>query len=94
LIIIDALEVNLLPFLKQNARQTGVIMQERNSDEQSTSDAGMTAAARDLHDALQTNDIKGIAAALKAAYELCESGSSDEDQKTPEPHSYDAQKED
>ncbi len=81
----------MLPFLNKKAAQTGVIVKQRAPDEkpegeQEDPKAGMRAAARDLHDAIQASDIGGIAAALQAAFELAESQPHEEAD-----HSFDAQ---
>lgn len=69
----------MLPFLKQNKKQdSGISMgyQTPSSQEPKSDDSeGLEAAARDLHSAVQSGDIKKIAAALKAAFEICDSSS-------------------
>lgn len=77
----------MLPFLK--LKQTGVadvIMKNRTPDSETekSEDSSLDTCAQDLINAIHAKDVKGVAAALKAAM----------DDSSPEPHSYDAQKED
>jgi hypothetical protein len=70
----------MLPFLKNKQKQqTGVIVQVRAKDDadkpESEDDpkAAMKSAAQDLHDAIKSGDIDGIASALQSAFELADS---------------------
>ncbi len=67
----------MLPFLKTRKQDAGISTVYRASDESKPEEkddaSGLHAAAGDLHKAIQSNDIKGIAAALKAAFEICDS---------------------
>jgi hypothetical protein len=67
-----------LPFLKKFA-QPGVSVSIRKPDEESAKEElkeglpeGLEAAASDLLDAIEAKDIKRIAAALQAAFEISE----------------------
>lgn len=64
----------MLPFLKPRAKNSGIATVYRAPDEGKESEGsdleGLHAAADDLHKAIQANDIKAIAAALKAAFEI------------------------
>ena len=62
--------------------------------EQDDSSAGIDSAAKDLIQAIQAQDVKAVAQALQAAYDICESGESEDSESDIEPHSYDSQKED
>lgn len=70
-------------------------MREPDESEESK-DSGseaIEAAAQDLIQAIQAQDVKAAAKALQAAYDICESSDSESDSEI-EPHSYDSQKED
>lgn len=66
--------MSLLPFLKRT-QEAGVQMpvpsETREPDKGSDSE-GLHAAAEDLMNAVHAKDIKAIASALKAAFELCD----------------------
>ena len=65
----------MLPFLKRNkdASASGPVDSiKREPDEGAEYDA-LEAAAEDLSRAIDAKDIKGMAAALRAAFELCDS---------------------
>lgn len=65
----------MLPFLKkvQDAGAAGPVEAvERKPDEESDYDA-LESAAEDLISAIHSKDVKGAAAALRAAFELCDS---------------------
>lgn len=86
-----------LPFL-QKKKIAGVIISHRKPDEASqeqnpNDDSGLEACASDLIDAIQSQDTKRAAAAIRAAFEVLESEEEDEGDEAPEPHSYDAQNE-
>lgn len=87
----------MLPFLaKQKHQSAGVIMKTRKPDEtsektdESGDDAGLEAAAHDLHSAVHSGDIKGIASALRAAFEILDSMPHEEG---PHTNDYDSQNE-
>lgn len=61
----------MLPFLKKS-KQVGVIVEQRKPDKPSEN-SEMDACASDLLSAIEAKDIKGIAAALKAAHDLADS---------------------
>lgn len=81
----------MLPFIKkkQASRQTGVIIENRAEEqpEQDLSGAAIEACAMELIIALHTKDVKAVAEALKNAFEILESGESNE----ASPHTYEAQ---
>lgn len=84
-------EARILPFLAKKTQQSGLIVQERQPDEKSEGtdeDAGMHAAAKDLMDAVHAKDIKRVAEALRAAFQIADSEPHNEG-----PHTYDAQNE-
>ena len=65
----------MLPFLKKNQEASVYLEEEhkkRESDEESDYDM-LESAAEDLLSAIQSRDIKAIASALKAAFEMCDS---------------------
>ncbi len=66
----------MLPFLRK-PKASGLIVEQRKSDIPSEP-SEMDAAAADLLSAIESKDIKGIAAALQAAFELAESMPHDE----------------
>ena len=87
----------MLPFLKRKDQQTaGLIIKHRQPDqhsesiEESDESAAHEACARDLLQAIESKDIKGIAEALQSAFEIMDSEPHKEG-KHIEPHSYDAQ---
>jgi hypothetical protein len=68
----------MLPFLKKNISQPGMITQQRSPDssletEEDDSGAGISAAAQDLIDAVHAKDSAGVASALKAAFDILDS---------------------
>jgi hypothetical protein len=72
-----------LPFLKtKNKHQTGLIVQTRASDaSQEPEDHGdhaIEACAQDLINAIHAKDMKGVAAALRAAIEMIKDEPQDE----------------
>lgn len=82
----------MLPFLKQK-KSTGVIVNSYNSsgikregDTSPGSDEGLLICAKDLIKAINSNSALGVAAALKAAFEICESELHQEGEET---NSYD-----
>ncbi len=64
----------MLPFLKKQVKhQSGLLMKTRPSDMPSEeSDSDLDKYAKDLVDAVHTNDIQGVSAALKAAFACLE----------------------
>lgn len=64
----------MLPFLKKQVKhQSGLIMKTRPSDEAAPEgESSLDLAAKDLLHAVQAQDIKSIAAALKSAFECLE----------------------
>lgn len=65
-----------LPFIKKVRRESGVAMQYRTPDESKSSEVesdGLELAAEDLIKASSSGDKKGVAAALRAAFEILES---------------------
>lgn len=80
----------MLPFLANNRKQqAGVIIQERKPDEKpndSEDMSGIEACAQDLMDAMKSSDVKKAAAALRAAFELCDMEPHEEG-----PHTFEAQ---
>lgn len=73
----------MLPFLAPR-KQAGVIIAKRIGDkteplhEEGEHEPGLMAAAEDLISAVHAKDAKGVASALKAAHEVCESYPSDD----------------
>lgn len=61
----------MLPFLKRS-RQVGVIVEQRKADRPEEA-SEMEACAQDLLSAIEAKDVKGIASALQAAFELADS---------------------
>jgi hypothetical protein len=80
----------LLPFLKKKpAAAVGVIVKTRTPDEkpeqdQDDSSAGIEACAHDLLTAIEAKDVKGIADALQAAFEIADSQPHEEGEHTNE----------
>lgn len=93
--IVPQSEVFLLPFLKSKQAQTaGLIVKTRAPDEkpegqEDDSSAAIHSCASALITALHARDTKGVADALKDAFDIL--GSMPEDSEHTEPHSYDAQ---
>ncbi len=70
----------MLPFLKPQAKQTGVAVAMRKPDgggmeapHDDDKDAGLHAASEDLIRALNAKDAHGVSAALRAAFEILDS---------------------
>lgn len=74
-----------LPFLKMKP-QTGVATEIRPSDYQDEpkEDNGLEACAQDMINAFNSNDAKGLAAAIKAAFEICDTYPHEEGEHTNE----------
>ena len=89
------LEVKLLPILKNNAKQTGVMVKNRKPDspeKQPSKNEDLEVCAKDIMHAINTKDIKGLAEAIRAAFQVLESEPHEEGPHIEsEPHSYDAQ---
>jgi len=88
----------LLPFLKrkEGIATGGILVKNRTPDEHTEQDkddtsAGHEACARALLNAINANDVKGIADALYDAFTLMDSEPHEEGPH--EPHSYESQKE-
>ena len=65
----------MLPFLKRNqeaSASTSLETQERKPDEGTEEFDSMESAAQELVDAVHAKDVKAVAAALRAAFELME----------------------
>lgn len=65
----------MLPFLKQELEGSTAVKEDpvkRKPDDDSDYD-GLQAAADDLIQAIANGDSKGVAAALRAAFDLCDS---------------------
>ena len=71
---------HILPFLKHKPQVAGIMTIERKPDQdtETQDDSGMMAAAQDLSNAIHSKDIKAIAAALRAAFEILETQPHDE----------------
>lgn len=86
-----------MPFLKKRDKQmtSGLSIKTRTPDktEENQEHAGIHACAQDLMTAIHANDVKGVADALKAAFEIADKAPHEEGPHT-NPHSYDDQKED
>lgn len=65
----------MLPFLKkdQEASAAGPVESIRREPDEGADYDVLESAAEDLATAIHAKDIKGIAAALRAAFELCDS---------------------
>lgn len=63
----------MLPFLKRKPTPAPTVV-NRKPDEpgEPTEDQGLSSCARDLIEAVHNRDEKGVAAAIKAAFEICE----------------------
>lgn len=97
-----------LPFLKHknDSGIAGMLIAKRKPDgagmsspspaetetEESKDSDGIDSAASDLIVAVHARDSKAVAAALRAAFEICDSEPHEEGEHT-NPHSYDAQNE-
>lgn len=87
----------LLPFLKkkQDSANTGLIIQTRAPDEpaeseEDNSSAGIESCAHALINAVHAKDAKAAAMAIKDAFDILESGESEEDAYSSK-HDYDSQ---
>ena len=83
----------MLPFLKKAKESSGanLIIKTREPDQapdESQDSSAIESAAQDLMSAIQVGDVKAVASALQAAYEMC---ASEPDGDEASPHSYDAQ---
>lgn len=94
------MEANLLPFLKKSKESSGsnLIIKTREPDisessEEISDSSAIESAAQDLISAIKADDVKAVAAALQAAFEMCDSLPHEEGEHTnePSPHSYDSQ---
>lgn len=77
---------------------SGLIIKNRAPDQkpeenQEDKDAAIHACASDLIEAVHAKDIKRAAEAMRSAFEILEKMPHDEAEHKPEPHSYDAQRE-
>lgn len=65
----------MLPFLMKPRASGGVITEVRPSDyeKDDSDDSGLLSAAKDLCSAIEVKDYKKAAAALKAAFQICDS---------------------
>jgi hypothetical protein len=73
------LDSPILPFLKHEPKSPGIAVVERKPDEgKEDPDAGLHACAQDLINAIHSKDMKAVAAALKAAFELLDSAPHEE----------------
>lgn len=90
----------MLPFLNNKQKNagisTGVIVKNRTPDNpeenQDDKDAAIHACANDLINSVHAKDIKGVAEAMRSAFEILEQMPHEEAEHT-EPHSYESQKE-
>lgn len=69
----------MLPFLAKPKQAGAVITTIRPSDHEKKEPSGLELAAKDLSDAVEAKDIKRIAAALKAAFDILDSEDEAED---------------
>jgi hypothetical protein len=78
----------MLPFLKTKRQDSGIATVYRAPDEgkeQKENDSqGLEVAATDLHSAIESKDIKGIAEALKAAFLILDAMPHEEGEHTNE----------
>jgi len=87
----------MLPFLpKKQGMVSGLIIKNRKPDKpeenQEDKDASIHACAQDLIDAVHNKDVKGVAEAMRSAFEILDSQPHEEGpHEKPSPHSYDAQ---
>lgn len=59
----------MLPFLKNNKNQTGLVTEIRKPDKEDSNDSeGLHAAMQDFMTAMEAKDIKAMAAAFKSAF--------------------------
>lgn len=84
------MEVVILPFLTKKAQNAGVIVKQRTPDQSDDSqdydsgDSGIESCAQDLLNAIQAQDVKGVAQALKDVFEILESQPHEEGEHTDE----------
>jgi hypothetical protein len=89
----------LLPWLKnKQGMSSGISIKQRDSGQQlnekpEDKDASIHACAKDLIDAVHSQDTKAAAEAIRSAFEILDSEPHEEGPHI-EPHSYDSQKED
>jgi hypothetical protein len=86
----------ILPFLaKKNQQAAGIIIKTRQPDEpEASSDSSseaIEACAQDLINAVHAHNIKGVADAMKSAFDILESMPHEENEESASPHSYEAQ---
>lgn len=87
----------MLPFLpKKQGMVSGLIIKNRTPDKpeenQDDKDASIHACAQDLITAIHNKDTKGVAEAIRSAFEIMEMVSPDEiDHEEASPHTYDHQ---
>lgn len=76
----------MLPFLRSPRQQTGVIVQKTSPEGLKSDDSGIAleSCAEDFHNASKSGNFKGMAAALRAAFEILESESHKEGSNTYE----------
>jgi len=78
----------LLPFLKNKKQIAGLIIEQRKPDikpeEEQEEDYGIETCARDLLSAIESKDVKGIAEAMKSAFEVLESTPHEENDESYE----------
>jgi len=76
---------------KNETTSPGVIVQNRTPDkpDENQDDTGIHACAQDLLSAIESKDVKGIADALKAAFEIADSAPHKEGPHTNEPNKED-----
>lgn len=81
----------MLPFLQRNTPPPADLeVDPSGTDNQDNPNAGHEAAASEIIDAIHSKDAPRLAEALKDMFSMLEN----EPEETPEPHSYNAQKED
>lgn len=90
----------MLPFLKKSRQQSpGIATVYKAPDDEAKAGMmrGVELAMEDLAGAMERKDHKGMARAIKTAFEILDASPHEEGEHTneesPEPHSYDAQKE-
>lgn len=91
----------MLPFLKRDYKTQGIMIEDRKPDEKEQvkeetdsendeSDQDLKACAMDLIKAVHARDAKGVAEALRAAFQVADAEPHEEGPHV-EPHSYDSQ---